>query len=118
MLYNQSGYVYTPASGFLPQTTERMITMKIKLENKLEESLMEKITGGAGTTITIDKAHSADEMVCYPGALTNCPICNAPAGMDLMIFMHGDGLGHYGQKCTSATCGYCWTYSAGKITVE
>lgn len=102
----------------MPRTTERMITMKIKLENKLDESLMEKITGGAGTTITINTDHSADEMVCYPSALTTCPRCGAPAGQGLMVFMHGDGMGHYGQKCTSTACGYCWTYSTGKITVE
>ena len=92
--------------------------MKIKLENQLDESIMQQITGGTGATITINKEQSADEMVNYPTARVTCPICNSSASMDLTIFMHGDGMGHPGQKCTNPACNYCWSYGSSKITVE
>ncbi len=95
-----------------------MMSMKIKLENKLDESIMSEISGGAGATITIDKSQSADETVNYPAARTTCPICGKPASMDFRILLHGDGMGHYAQVCTDPLCGYKWTYGTGKISVE
>ena len=91
--------------------------MKIKLENKLDEGIMNEITGGVGTTITINKDVSADEIVHYDAARTTCPICNSAATQNFMVIMHGNGTGSFGQKCTNPACNYCWSYGSS-ITVE
>ena len=79
--------------------------MKIKSENKIDDSVMKHITGGA---LGVSHETSADEMEHFTAPLVQCPMC-AGTSFEYKFFVLGSNSEcRMGQKCLK--CGYSWTF--------
>lgn len=81
--------------------------MKLRLNNRVDEEIMKKITGG---TLEVSRETSADEMECFPAAQQECPICHGTL-LDYKFYVLGNHKQcRMGQKCLAQGCGYSWTF--------
>ena len=81
--------------------------MKLKLDNRIDDTIMKHITGG---TLEVSHETSADEMEHFEAARTKCPQCGGTS-LDYKFYVLGDNAHcRLGQKCLNVGCGYSWTF--------